>query len=216
MDGPSVGHQGSSSSGEAPISNESLRSRLERYVAALPKGLRDHIERVRDVASQLAVRFDVRPETVDLAVLLHDLARADSDEALLSWAEEAHYPLLDVERAFPLFLHGPKAAHLAQQQLAVTDAAVLQAVAYHTTGCVDMSPVAQIVYLADKLEPGKADTYPGLETVRHWAERDLERAVLELLTWQVRYHVERGHLLHPNTIAARNQLLLRLMERDPR
>jgi predicted HD superfamily hydrolase involved in NAD metabolism len=196
-----------------PASHSPLHAALEERVAALPQGLREHIERVRALANQLAVRFNVDAEAVDLAVLLHDLARAENDAELLSWAQETGYPLLDVEQAFPLFLHGPKAAHLAQRRLGISDPAVLQAAAFHTTGCIDMSPVAQVVYLADKLEPGKTYRSPDLETVRRWAERDLERAVLELLTWQLRFHLDRGDLLHPNTIAARNQLLLRSMGR---
>jgi predicted HD superfamily hydrolase involved in NAD metabolism len=140
-------------------------------------------------------------------VLLHDLARAEAPSKLLVFAREHQWTLDPVEVAFPLFLHGAVAAEQAKT-LGLEDSEVLAAAAFHTSGRAHMSNVEMVVFLADKLEPGKARRFRGLSRARQWSEHDLKQAVLEVLTWHVRYYAGRNDLLHPHTIAARNELLL--------
>jgi len=180
---------------------------LQERVFALPRGLREHIYRVRVMAKVLAQRFNVDPGRVDLAVLIHDLARAEPPASLLAFAREHQWELEQVEEAFPMFLHGAVGAEQAKA-LGIEDTVVLEAAVCHTTGCAGMSDVAMVVFLADKLEPGKARRFRGLAPARAWAERDLKRAVLEVLTWLVRYYAGRGDFLHGNMISGRNELLL--------
>ena len=180
---------------------------LEERVGALPDGLREHVERVRAGAAILAHRFGVDAQRVDTAALAHDLARAEPPAALLAYARQRGWRLASVEEAFPMFLHGVVGADIARA-LGVDDAAVLEAAECHTTGRAGMSEVAMVLFVADKLEPGKAARFRGLSRARSWATRDLRRAALEVLTWMVRYYAGRGELLHPDTVAARNELLL--------
>jgi predicted HD superfamily hydrolase involved in NAD metabolism len=182
---------------------------LEERVAALPPGLRHHVLAVRATAAALAERFGIDPVRVDLGVLVHDLARAQPPSTLLAYATERNWNLTAAERAFPVFLHGAIGAEAAKT-IGVEDEDVLTAAISHTTGSPQMSDLGMIVFLADKLEPGKAERYRGLAVAREWAQRDLRRAMLEALTWMTGYHEDRGDLVHSNTIAARNELMLQL------
>jgi HD superfamily phosphohydrolase YqeK len=71
-----------------------------------------------------------------------------------------------------------------------------------------MSAVEKVLFLADKVEPGKAAGRPDLEEVRRMAEIDLDEAVLRYLDLQLVEAVRQGWPLHPDAVAARNELIL--------
>ena len=81
-----------------------------RLLDVLPERLRSHIERVREIAVELADVHGADQVGVDLGAACHDLFRAESGERLLALAEEYGLPVCDVERALPVMLHGPVAA----------------------------------------------------------------------------------------------------------
>ena len=83
-----------------------VASRLD----ALPTGLRDHVERVRDIGRRLALRHGVDAGLVDLGLAAHDLARHLDDAELLRRAEANGIVPTAVERSLPVLLHGPVAA----------------------------------------------------------------------------------------------------------
>lgn len=138
---------------------------------------------------------------------MHDLARDRSPEELLSLAADFHISPNEVERRLPLLLHGPVGAEILRHQWGILDKEILEAVRCHTTAASGMSRLAKIVFLADKLEPGKAELYPGLGKVRRLAHHNLDLALLEFLNWQIAFLVRRKALLHPATVQARNELL---------
>ena len=111
----------------------------------------------------------------------------------------------------PLLLHGPLGdAHLLREECAVTDEDVLQAVRWHSTSCPGMSRVGLIVFIADKVEPQKVERAPHLRRTAELARESLERAAVEYLTAEIASLLEKGSLIHPVSIEARNHLLMRL------
>jgi predicted HD superfamily hydrolase involved in NAD metabolism len=169
-----------------------------------------HCERVRVVCLELAKRWGVSPEKAQFAALTHDLARALEPAELLSLA--CNYKLLDdeVDLLHPVLLHGPVAAAILQRQWEIDDEEVLRAVSCHTAGCVGMSPLEKILFLADKTEDEKAKFRPGLFQIRELAKVDLDSAVLELMDRLILYHIENKHLVHPSCMDARNFLLMKV------
>ena len=79
-----------------------------------------------------------------------------------------------------------------------------------------MSPLAKVVFLADKLDPQKVTRYPYLERIRELAEEDLDAALLEFLEQELRRLLEGRHLVHPASLEARNELLFRQQSTGPR
>ena len=184
-----------------------LRSALEGAVAELPRGLRDHVLRVVTEARRLAERYGVDEERTVVAALGHDLARGLSPDELLRQAEAAGLAPSDVERAEPILLHGAVSAWLMAERFGVNDADTLAAARYHTTARAGMSALERVIYVADKIEPEKARADPALAEARRLADEGVEAAMRILLDRHVSKALERGWPLHPDTVAARNELV---------
>ena len=90
--------------------------------------------------------------------------------------------------------------------------AVLESVAWHTTGRPGMGDVAKVVFLADKLDPRKVARFPYLEEVVAKSRDSLDLAILEYLDRTIEYFLANGNLVHPIAIEFRNELLIRTGE----
>jgi predicted HD superfamily hydrolase involved in NAD metabolism len=189
------------------VSKTGLES-LRQHIEGLPGGLRRHIEAVAAEARRLARLHSVDEERAALAAWTHDIARATDPEELLRLARELGLNPNEVEEAAPILLHGPVAARLLASRYGVEDEEVLAVARWHSTGRAGMSALEKVLFLADKVEPGKAAGRPELEEVRRLAETDLDGAVLRYLDLQVVEAVRQGWPLHPDAVAARNELIL--------
>ena len=83
---------------------------------------------------------------------------------------------------------------------------ILSAIEYHTYGKRDMKLLEMIVYLADLIEPGR--TFEGVDELRALALEDLQGALLKALDNTIKLVIARGGLIHPNTLEARNSIIL--------
>jgi predicted HD superfamily hydrolase involved in NAD metabolism len=114
----------------------------------------------------------------------------------------------EVERATPVLLHGPIAARVLPRDYALLDADVLAAIECHTTARAGMSVLEKVLFVADKIEPGKIEQRPAWQEVRELADPSLDEALLRWLDLHIEEALRRGWLLHRRTIEARNELLL--------
>ena len=183
---------------------EEIKRELSRR---LKKSRYEHSLGVADTAAFLARRFGEDEPRARLAGLLHDCARALPNEAMCAEADARGIAYGEVEREMPLLLHAPLGAMLAQESYGVEDKAVLQAIARHTVGGASMTALDKIIYFADMMEPTR--DYPGVGELRRLArEASLDEMALAGLTRSIAFVLEKGHLIHPDTVLARNELLL--------
>lgn len=180
---------------------------VQQRVDLLPAGLQAHIYRVRDMARQLAHRHGIDEEMAALGMLAHDVARAMSDKDLLDRANDLGLPIGLVERQLPLLLHGPVGAEILQREDGLTDQSLYRAVYWHTTAHPSLDELGKVVFLADKLDPEKIVYYPYLPQLRKLAMEDLDRGLLAFLNWETAARLNRGELVHPESVVARNSLL---------
>jgi predicted HD superfamily hydrolase involved in NAD metabolism len=166
-----------------------------------------HSREVAGMARQMAEQYGEDPDRAYLTGLLHDYAKGIPGDELIKIAEQNNLITDEVDRLVPDLLHAPVGAFLLERDLGVTDAAILQAVSCHTVGSLNMSQLDKIIYLADMVEPGR--DFPGLERLRCLAERNLDRAMLYGLETTIKYCLDCGRILHPQTIAVRNWFLMR-------
>jgi len=189
-----------------------MRAQIEALKAAtgrLPRGLADHVERVAAEAHRLAAGFkELDREQVELAAWGHDIARALSPQELLARAREFGLAVGPVEEEAPILLHGPVGAEILRQEYGIDDPQVLAAARFHSTGRAGMSLLEKVIFVADKIEPGKVQAKPALARVRELADRDLDAAILEYLDQMLVVAREEGWPLHPQAVAARKELLL--------
>lgn len=170
---------------------------------------------VSGLAGELAARWGADPVEAELAGFLHDVARAQTPARLLALAGELGVPVNPVEAEAPILLHGPVGSLQAQQQHGWVTPAMAQAIRWHSTGRWGMGLLEKVVFLADKLEPGKNGHYRGLEDLSALARTDLDAAILRYLDWLVNHLLERGQLVHTATLDAHNWILLEQQGKTP-
>ena len=196
--------------GEDPTS---LIGLFRAQTSALPEWLRGHTARVVTEGRRLAPLHELDSMRVQAAAWGHDLYRACSPDELLRAASEFAIEPTAEEQAAPILLHGPIAAAQAERDWGVTDTEILESIRWHTTGRAGMSDVAIGVFVADKIERDKVAEDPGLVQIRALANHDLQAAFAALLDRRIAQQLARGAVLHPASVEARNDVLLRLAER---
>ena len=191
----------------------SLPPQLQATLDSLPLDLQGHIQRVRAIAGVMAEAHGLDLDRVDLAAAAHDIARADSDDALMADALAGGVRITDADRWRPLLLHGPVGANRLRSKLSVADEAVIEAVYWHTTGLATMGPIAKAVFLADKFDLAKASRYPHIDRVKELAADDMDRAIVEFLRGDIVRLLNMGEPVHPGSLETVNGLLLAMAGR---
>ena len=159
-----------------------------------------HILRVARTAEALAVAHHLDARQARVAGLLHDLARLYPGERLLRESAEHGLKIDDFERANPVVLHAPLGAELAREWFGIDDEAILSAIRKHTLAAATMTPLDEILYLADGLEPGR--DFPGRADILRLAFVDLSAAMAAQLIESIAYCRERTLHPAPQTLAA--------------
>lgn len=163
-----------------------------------------HVEGVMESAVLLAERYGADPARADLAALLHDLAKfwpIDKQEAIVR-DHGLNAELLEHDKQL---FHAEVGAYIARVEYGVQDEEVLDAVRYHTSGRVGMTLLDKVVCLADYIEPGRE--YPGVDHIRELAEKNLEDALIAGFDSTISFLLEKGKLIFPLTVLARNDLI---------
>ncbi|TZE82231.1 bis(5'-nucleosyl)-tetraphosphatase (symmetrical) YqeK [Calorimonas adulescens] len=181
--------------------NDRLRSMLtpQRY---------SHSLRVEKMAVLLAEKYGVDIEKARIAGLVHDCAKNIPENKLIDMAAKYGVELDEVSMAEKALIHGPLGARLARDFFGIEDEEILHAIELHTTGGKSMSKLDRIIYLSDFIEEGR--DYEGVEYLRELAFKDLNAALLKSFENTINYVISLKSLLHPNTIYARNSLIMEM------
>jgi len=181
----------------------------ELMKSELPEGLLAHIDRVVELADDLARRHGLNVSRVRLAAQGHDLLRAIDGEDLLARAERRGMTVDPVERTVPVLLHGPLGSLELRERFGVDDDDALDGVWWHTTGHPEFSRESWAIFVADKVEPSKVRRSPKLAPIRELADKSLEEAALAYLDYLLAEAVGQGWQVHPMSVLARNSLIER-------
>lgn len=178
-----------------------LQSRLKKSRFA-------HSIGVANTAVKLAKKFGVNEEKSYIAGLLHDCAREFENDELLEQAVKRGIKIGEVEKNSPLLLHAYIGAKMIFEIYGVNDSEISQAIYRHTVGARNMTALDKIIYFADMIEPNR--NYPGVEKLRQLAETsdNLDEIILTAMNESIIFVVQKNSLLHPDTIDARNFLIL--------
>lgn len=182
-----------------------LEELTAKLAQTLPPNRFRHTLGVVEWSEKLAEQYLMPVIQARQAALLHDCAKYLSDEQLLKLAEQAGLPIEPETRLQPFLLHGPVGAYLAQRDYGVTDPVILDAVSRHTLGADQMTGLDKVIFLADMVEPNRS--YPGVRELRALTLLDLDKAMVAALDQTIRHLLDRGDLLHSQTVRTRNALL---------
>lgn len=128
----------------------------------------------------LSMQYGGDVERTELAGLLHDCAKAYSDEEQLKKCIENNIELTDIEQKNLNLIHAKLGVFLAKNEYGIEDTEVLNAIKYHTTGKPDMTLMEKIVFVSDYIEPGR-NKAPNLPEIRKTAFRDIDDAVFYIM-----------------------------------
>lgn len=176
---------------------------------------------------RMAVRLGelMAPEHVDLlraAALLHDVTKELTLPEQVEICERFGVTLTKEELAAPATLHSITASLIIPEQypeFALEE--LLAAVRYHTTGRESMSLCEKIIYLADYIdETRKYDDCIALREEFFSAEPEkmtqkerlehLDRVILRSFDLTVADLLEKGRVISPETVKARNSVIFEL------
>ena len=195
------------------ISSIDLLEKVRSYALSSVKSSRyEHCERVGETAMILCELFNVHPWKGYFSGLAHDMCRDMDEKTLLSLAAHDGCPISDVEKQNPLLLHGRAAAVVLFRDFGVDDTDILQAVARHTLGCEKMRPLAKIVFIADKIEPGRPQS-----TVKYrepFYTMTLNQMCLKVLDEAMEYQKSKGKQTAPQTILFRESVVRELAQEN--
>ena len=185
---------------------------LTEHLADKPRRLA-HSLSVAKTAERLAVLYGVDPFLARAAGILHDWEKACSVSEQLEHARE-----LGIEAGVELelvhsLLHGMIAARTLPQRYPELPPAVWHAIAVHTSASPDMTPLDEVLFVADGIEPLRPSS-PGIKLVRSL----VGKAPLDDLFWEsfvggIVYVLEGGRYLFPGTIETYNALAARRAKR---
>lgn len=160
-----------------------------------------HILGVEESALELAKRYQVDLVQASSAALVHDYAKECSDEVFLE-AIDMYQLDPELKQWTNEIWHGIVGAELIRRDLKIEDEAVLEAVRVHTTGAKEMSPLSQVLYVADYIEPNRQ--FPGVNEARELAKQELTAAVAYETKHTLAFLIQKEVPIYPKTIETYN------------
>jgi len=111
-----------------------------------------HSRNTAILAQDLCRRFGLDPMAGYLAGIAHDLCKQLDAKQLMKLVKSDGKAISALEKSKPNLLHGRAAAVLLRGRFHIHNKDILEAVAFHTSGNENMSPLAKVIYIADKAE----------------------------------------------------------------
>ena len=162
-----------------------------------------HVLGTEETAAALALRWGADEESARRAALLHDCTKKFDKELQLALCRQYGIEPDAAERREGKLLHAITGAAVAYADFGVSGE-VRDAIRWHTTGKADMTLLEKIIYLADYIEPTR--DFCDLTELRRLAFEDLDGALLLGFTMAVEDLREKGMVVHPDSVRARDYL----------
>lgn len=162
-----------------------------------------HTLGVAYTASCMAMVFGVDIEKAYRAGLLHDCAKGFSIEKQRQLCKKYKISLEGTLTKSPQLMHQEIAPFLAKDEYGEDDEEILSSIRCHTTGKIAMTPLEQIVFIADYMEPNRK-MIPGLTKIRKLAFENLDECTEEILLNTITYLKECGQEIDQRTIETYN------------
>ena len=154
-------------------------------------------------AEELAKQYGIDEYIAALTGLAHDIAKEISNVEKIDYCKEHQIEIDEVEMHNVGLLHAKIGADITKKYGFTEE--MQKAILYHTTGHVDMNLLAKIIFVADKIEENRE--YEGVENLRKLAMENIDKCTLVILDHTIKKNIDKGVLIHPDGIFARNQLL---------
>lgn len=178
---------------------EEIRAALEAHMRAVKPKRYAHSLGVARTAAELAETYGVDVFDAAAAGLIHDWDKILPDAELLARAAQLGVTVSgSPSHAVPL-LHGPVAARELPERFPDLSPEVFQAVARHTVGSTDMTPLDMVVFVADAIEPGRKGDY-AVRLRELVGSVSLTELFFQCFSQGLAYVIQTGRYLYPTAI----------------
>lgn len=158
-----------------------------------------HSVRVAKMCKKLCKLWGLNKDLGRLAGIAHDMCKGLDADKLIELATQDGKPFSAVERAKPDLLHGRAAAIMLVQKYNFDDKDVKEAIANHTFGAPGMGNLAKVLFVADKIEPGRP-----FVTKKYLAaiyRLSINEATAQVLRENIDYVKSKHYIISPATLA---------------
>ncbi|MBQ8567930.1 MAG: bis(5'-nucleosyl)-tetraphosphatase (symmetrical) YqeK [Oscillospiraceae bacterium] len=162
-----------------------------------------HSLNVAESAKKLADVYCEDTDKAYLAGLIHDICKEIPKDEQLDMVKKSDRDICPSELVTPALYHAPAGAWYAENALGIHDEDILNAVRYHTIARAGMSPLEEIIYMADLISADR--DYKDVGRMRRLAFIDIKQAMLSALKFSVCDVVEKGSQLPVHTVEAYNR-----------
>lgn len=165
-----------------------------------------HSISVADCAKRISSIYNCDEDRAYLAGLVHDCAKNLTKEEIDYYTNKYNIELDEFEVDNINLSHGIIGSYIAKYEFFIEDEEILSAIKYHTTGTKNMTILEKIVYIADLIEDNR--NFEGIDEIRYLVYKGkIDTALLISLDNTIKIVVNRGQIIHPRTINARNYLI---------
>ncbi len=188
------------------MTGERMGEVREVLAGRLTHGSFAHCQAVSVTAREIAAVYGADADAAEMAGLLHDWSRDESDEYLLAAADRFGLSVNAIEHSRPYLLHARVAAEEIGQTWPWIEAEVLSAIEGHTLGPAGDDGLAMVVYVADMVEPGRR--WDGVEELRDAVGKvELDELYVRALQHTLEGLVRGRKRIHPRALDSWNSMV---------
>lgn len=191
-----------------------MKNKYETYRAILREKLDEyryvHSINVSETSAELARKYGADEKKAYEAGLLHDIMKNADKEETFALFEKYGEKLTELEKKSPKLWHAIAGSVYCKYELEIDDEDVISAIRYHTTGRAGMTELEKVLFTADFISADR--NYNGVEEMREKAQISLDEAMTEGLRFTIDELCNALKPVHPDTIDAYNDILLKGIE----
>lgn len=169
-----------------------------------------HSVNVAKEAVALARLYGGDEEKAYIAGILHDVTKEVPKEEQLQIIRDGGIILDNVQKQAPKLWHSISGSVYVQTKLGITDADIINAIRYHTTGRAGMSLLEKIIFTADFTAEGR--DFNGVDIMREKSRQSLEEAMLFATQFLLGDFSAKQLAIHPDELHCYNEIVLNRMK----
>ena len=192
---------------------------VEKLITRINKDLKEvlsekrynHSIGVMKKAEELAKIHGENINKAKLVGLAHDIGKELSENEMIQYTKENNIEVDEIEKINIGLLHAKIGADICSKKYGFS-IDMQNAIKYHTVGNLNMDLLSKIIFVADKIEDGRnykdEDKSKDLKLAREIAITNIDKALLFEIDCSIKYTIQKGKLIHPDSILIRNKLLI--------
>ena len=163
----------------------------------------EHSKNVSKEAVRLAKKYGADVEKAAIAGILHDITKETSEEEQLEIMKKAGIELSPLEANSTKLWHAISGSGYIKIVLGIDD----EDIRYHTTARGGMSLLEKIIFISDFTSAER--DYDGVDEIRKAADKSLEAAMIEGLSFSIEDLAHRRLAIAKDTLDAYNEVILK-------